>query len=98
MEYSDGVRPYILEWYYDVFQKAFEDKESIDSKIDSKGNTLEESNAVISQDLIKKHKEIHNETLTNKKLLQSYLYPLNQGYIDSIDSIIDKRTKIYYQL
>ena len=26
MEYSDGVRPYILEWYYDVFLKAFEDK------------------------------------------------------------------------
>ena len=26
MEYSDGVRPYILEWYYDIFLKAFEDK------------------------------------------------------------------------
>ena len=26
MEYSDGVRPYILEWYYDVLLKAYEDK------------------------------------------------------------------------
>ena len=29
MEYSDGVRPYILEWYYDVFCKAYEDKRDI---------------------------------------------------------------------
>ncbi|HSF49797.1 MAG TPA: hypothetical protein VLA74_03475, partial [Nitrososphaeraceae archaeon] len=29
----------------------------------------------------------------------SYLYPLmNHGYIDSIDSVIDKRAKIYYPL
>ena len=26
MEYSDGVRPYILEWYYEYLLKAFEEK------------------------------------------------------------------------
>ena len=94
MEYSDGVRPYILEWYYDVFLKAFEEKEKPDSKINSKGEELMEDRiALFSQDIVKKHKEIHNETLTSKQLLESYLYPLlNQGYIDKIDSVIDGRT------
>ena len=101
MEYSDGVRPYILEWYYDIFLKTFEDKgDKIDSKINSKGEELKEDRvAVTSQNLIKKHKEKHNETLTTHKLLQSYLYPLlNHGYIDSIESVIDRRAKIYYPL
>ena len=26
MEYSDGVRSFILEWHYDIFLKAFEEK------------------------------------------------------------------------
>ena len=43
MEYSDGVRPYILEWYYDIFLKAFDDKiDNVDIKTNSKGETLEE--------------------------------------------------------
>ena len=109
MEYSDGVRPYILEWYYNVLLKAYEEKgDTPDSKIIIKSKKsgeefqeilTEERVAVTSQDLIDKHKEKHNETLTSHKLLQSYLYPLlNHGYIDKIDSIIDRRAKIYYPL
>jgi hypothetical protein len=60
MEYSDGVRPYILEWYYNVFLKAFEEKGKPDSKINSKGDELKEDRiALTSQDLITKHFEIH---------------------------------------
>ena len=45
------------------------------------------------------HKEVHNELLASQRLLESYLYPLlNQGYIDKIDSMIDKRAKIYYPI
>ena len=101
MEYSDGVRPYILEWYYDIFLKTFEDKgDKIDSKVNSKGEELKEDRvAVTSQDLIYQHKEKYNETLTSHKLLQSYLYPLlNHGYIDKMESVIDRRSKIYYPL
>ena len=101
MEYSDGVRPYILEWYYDIFLKTFEEKgDKIDSKVNSKGDELKEDRiAVTSQNLIKKHKENHNEILTTHKLLQSYIYLLlNHGYIDSIDSNLDKRAKIYHPL
>ena len=101
MEYSDGVRPYILEWYYDVFLKAFNDKgDKVDTKINSKGETLEEPRvALTSQDIIKKYKEEYNENLNSKQLLESYLYQLiNQGYIDKIDSVIDRRAKIYYPI
>jgi hypothetical protein len=98
MEYSDGVRPYILEWYYNIFLKAFNEKgDKVDTKTNSKGETLEEPRvALTSQDIIKKYKEEYNEILTLKQLLESYLYPLiNQGYIDKIDSVIDRRAKIY---
>jgi len=100
IEYSDGVRPYILKWYYEVFLKAFEDKEIADSKVNNKGEALKEDRvAVTSQNLIKKHEKVHKEILTTHKLLQSYIYPLlNHGYIDNIESVIDRRAKIYYPL
>ena len=100
MEYSDGVRPYILEWYYEVLLKAFEEKIEPDLKVNSKGEELKEDIiALTSQDIIKKHFGVHNETLSTKHLLESYLYPLlNQGYIDKSDSNIDKRAKIYYPI
>ena len=98
MEYSDGVRPYILEWYYEVLLKSFEEKTEPDLKVNSRGDELKEDRiALTSQDIIKKHKEIHQETLTTKQLLENYLYPLlNQGYIDKVDSRIDMRAKIYF--
>jgi len=102
MEYSDGVRPYILEWYYEVLLKAYDDKGDIaDMKEDSRtGETLQETRtAVTSQNLIDKHKEVHGEILTSKNLLQSYLYPLlNHGYIDKIHSVLDRRAKIYFPI
>ena len=100
LKYSDGVRPYILEWYYDIFLKIFQEKLEPDSKINSKGDELKEERiALTSNDIIKKHKEEHNENLTSKQLLESYLYPLlNQGYIDKIDSVIDRRAKLYFPI
>jgi hypothetical protein len=110
MEYSDGVRPYIVEWYYDVFLNAYEDKEGTpDFKTIKKKNSskveeqeeviIEERIAVTSKDLIQKHKEKHNETLNTQNLLQSYVYPLlNHGYIDKTDSVVDKRANIYFPI
>ena len=44
MEYSDGVRPFVLEWYYDVFLKAHEDKKDTpDSKIKKNSKGEEET-------------------------------------------------------
>ena len=54
MEYSDGIRPYILEWYYDIFLKAYNEKgDKVDTKTNSKGETLEEPRvALSSQDIV----------------------------------------------
>ncbi|HXW12848.1 MAG TPA: hypothetical protein VD694_08815 [Nitrososphaeraceae archaeon] len=42
MEYANGVRPYILEWYNDVFLEAYNSKTTEDSKFNSKGELLTE--------------------------------------------------------
>ena len=99
MKYSDGVRPHILEWYYDILLNAFNEKTEPNSKIDKDGNIIKQDNRIglNSQDIIKKHKEQHNETLASQQLLEYYLYPLlNRGYIDREKSVIDGRGYIYF--
>ncbi len=100
-EYSDGVRPFVLEWFYDVFQKTYQSKCDVtDSKVNSRGEELKEVRvAVTSADLIKRHKQVHGETIIGKKLSKSYIDPLhNNGYIDKLESQIDKRNNIYYPI
>jgi hypothetical protein len=98
MQYANGVRPYILEWYYEVFLQIYNAKTTEDSKVDSKGNTLTEKRlAVTTDNLIDKTFEVYNKKLSSKQILQTYITPLiNENYIDSMDSELDKRAKIYY--
>ena len=42
MEYANGVRPYILEWYNNVFLETYSSKTTEDSKINSRGELLAE--------------------------------------------------------
>ena len=101
MKYSDGVRPHILEWYYDILLNAFNQKTEPNSKKDKDGNIIKEENRIglSSQDIIKKHKEQHNEILASQQLLESYIYPLlNRGYIDKEKSILDGRGYIYFPI
>jgi hypothetical protein len=100
MEYSDGVRPYVLEWYYEVFLEAYNEKDGPDSKQNSKGDLVTEvRQGVTTEDLVKKTFEILNKTYTKKQILDLYIYPLqNQGYIDGIKSNIDGREKIHYPI
>jgi hypothetical protein len=42
MEYSDGVRPYVLQWYYDVFLELYKTKTEPASKQNSKGEIITE--------------------------------------------------------
>jgi hypothetical protein len=98
MEYANGVRPYVLEWYYDVFVIAFEAKTEPDFKLNSKREiTNEKRKAVTTEQLVDKTKEVYNRTYTTKQILDTYVSPLvNQGYIDKTDSDLDKRSNIYY--
>lgn len=100
MEYADGVRPYVLEWYYEVFLEAYNEKDGPDSKENSKGDLVTETRkGVTTEDLVKKTFEILNKTFTKKQILDLYVYPLrNQGYIDEVKSNIDGREKICYPI
>ena len=33
MEYANGVRPYVLEWYYKVFQPTYNAKTTVNTKV-----------------------------------------------------------------
>ncbi|HJT46889.1 MAG TPA: hypothetical protein VJ729_01815 [Nitrososphaeraceae archaeon] len=98
MEYANGVRPYVLEWYKDVFLELYKTKTKPDSRENSKGELLTEKRiAVTTEQLIEKTKEIYKRTYTSKQILETYLTPLiNHNYIDKTESGIDGRAKIYY--
>ena len=97
MEYANGVRPYILEWYYNVFLPEYNKRTKPDTKVDRKGELREEEIiAVTSGDLIEKTKEVYGKTLNTQKLTETYLYPLlNENYIDKTKSVIDHRSNLY---
>ena len=93
MDNNNGIRPYILEWYNDVFLKVYNDK----AELDSKNGKTEDRIAVTTKELVDKTLEIKNKSLSSQKLLENYIYPLmNSNYISSENSQIDHRAKIYY--
>jgi hypothetical protein len=98
MQYANGVRPYILEWYNEVFLPAYNSKTEPDSKQNSKGETLTENIiAVTSADLIDKTFYVYKKKLSTKQILQVYINPLvNENYIDFTTSEVDKRAHVYY--
>jgi hypothetical protein len=98
MEYANGVRPYILEWYNDVFLEAYNSKTTEDSRFNSKGELLTEKViAVITGELIDKTFEVQKKKLSTQQILQTYIRPLvNENIIDFIHSEIDKRARIYF--
>jgi hypothetical protein len=98
MEYANGIRPYVLEWYYDVFLEAYNSKTEPDSKVNSISETVTEKRiALTTEQLVDKTKEVYNRTYTTKQILENYVNPpINQGYIDKTDSDLDKRSNIYY--
>ena len=93
MDYNNGVRSYVLEWYNDVFLNVYNDK----LEPDTKNEKTEDRIAVTTRELIDKTLEIKNKSLSSKQILENYIYPLfNCNYISTIDSQIDHRAKIYY--
>jgi hypothetical protein len=98
MEYADGIRPYILEWYYDIFLKAYEAKTEADSKVNGKDQIATEKRiALTTEQLAEETKEVYKQTYTTKQVLENFVKPLiNHGYIDKTESDLDRRAKIYY--
>jgi hypothetical protein len=93
MDYNNGVRPYVLEWYNEVFLLTYAAKTGPNTK----NEKTEDRIAVTTKELIDKTLEIKNVSLSVKQLLENYVYPLlNCNRISSVDSQIDHRAKIYY--
>lgn len=101
MQYSNGVRPYVLEWYYEIFLPAYQMLTSPISKkkrIGKEDVIISESRiAVISSQLIAATKEKKHKTYTSKSIHEEFIYPLmNQGYIDSMKSETNRSMNIYF--
>ncbi len=92
-----GLRPYVLEWYENVFLKLYNSKLSPNSKLKNEDLMTEQRIAVTTRELIEKTKEVLNKVYTSKSIQSEFIYPLsNLGYIDNIDSELDKRANIYF--
>jgi DNA polymerase elongation subunit (family B) len=101
MEYGDGTKPYVLEWYREVFLPTHNAKKNPDFKVDVKKNQkIEESRiAVTTEQLKEPTKKYTGRDLSTQQLLERYIYPLlNIGYIDSKDSEINGKAKIYWPI
>ena len=63
MEYANGVRPYILDWYHKVFQWKFGQKAEPGSKLFKKDDLrVEDRIALTTQELVEATKEIQDKT------------------------------------
>src|SRR5207247_977577 len=100
MEYADGARPYILEWYNKVFLPTFSAKVWPDSKPkrirkDEEITISENLIAVTTKQLSDATEDIQKKVVSSKHILEDYLEPLlNQGYVDRADSELDRRSNI----
>lgn len=101
MQYSNGVRPYIVEWFNDVLLFTHNGKSGPDSRIKwvgSKEQTIYETRiGVTSQELADATMRIKGKKLSAKQIRESHLFTLiNEGYVDSVPSELDKRADIYF--
>jgi hypothetical protein len=95
--YVGGVRPYVLDWYHNVFIRLYSSKSDPDSREKNGVSVTEERRAVTTQELIDKTNEVMKKRYTSKNILTEFIYPLfNLGYIDSLKSEIDRRAHIYF--
>lgn len=95
MEYANGVRPYILEWYNEVFLAAYLAKtEPSKSK---NGEKEEKMIALTTTELAESTYEIQHKKYSTKQILENFVKPLvNQSYLNETESDIDHRANIFY--
>jgi hypothetical protein len=96
MEYSNGIRPYILEWFNDIFLVAFNEKTKPNSKPND-ASVPEEIIALTTAELVEATEQIRGNKFSVKQMYENYIVPLiNAGYIDRANSKIDHRSYIYF--
>jgi hypothetical protein len=97
---ASGVRPYIANWYNDVFVTAFKDLDGKPNELkDQFGNIIDKERhvGVTTEQLAEKTKSVYGGLKPSSgDLLYKYLYPLiNQGIVDKVPSEIDKRFNLF---
>jgi hypothetical protein len=104
MQYANGVRPYILEWYYDVFIPTYDTKTEVDIRATGRytkdGNEVvlkENRIALTTQQLSDATFTIRNKKLSSRQIRETYLDQLiNEGYVDTVSSELDRRADIFF--
>jgi uncharacterized protein YdcH (DUF465 family) len=95
MEYSNGVRPYILEWYNEVFLIEFNDKRDRNNNADN--NDDETGIGITTKDLVDATFRIKARKFSTQQIYENYIVPLiNGGYIDKVENKKDKRSYLFY--
>ena len=96
---ASGVRPYIANWYNDVFIPAFKDLDDKPNESkDEFGNTIiKERHVGVTTEQLAKTKKVNGGLKPSSgDLLAKYLYPLIiQGIVDKVPSEIDKRFNLF---
>jgi hypothetical protein len=101
IQFANGVRPYILEWYNEVFVPTYNTKYEPDSKTRVRGEDTiiieEDRKAVTTGQLVDATETKLKKRFTTQKILEQYVIPLmNEGYIDKQQSNLHGRDNIYY--
>jgi hypothetical protein len=92
MEYSNGVRPYILEWHNEVFLIAFNDKRDNENN-DENGIGI----GIATKDLVDATFRIKKRKFSTQQIYENYIVPLiNAGYVDKIENKKDRRSYLFY--
>ncbi|MER5175169.1 MAG: hypothetical protein ABJB76_05850 [Candidatus Nitrosocosmicus sp.] len=91
----NGIPPYKMQFFKNVFIPLFKSKNKPDEKEDKK----EEQIALTSKELSEYYKSQQGKTMTESNIRKTYLAELLQnGLVDEANSVIDGRYKIYYPL
>lgn len=103
MGYGTATKPFVLEWYNEVFLTLFNSKTEPNKKTvtDENGGikmTKQETiKALTTRELIEETRGKRSEVYSNQQMHETFIDPLlNTGYIDKADSEIDGRSKIYF--
>lgn len=97
MEYGEGLRPYILEWYDDVYLPTYSKLTEPNSKKDHNGNIIAEERMIglSTRQLADATFDIQEKVLSEGQIRQTYLKPLyHENFIESYKSELDRRSYI----
>ncbi|MGB6530068.1 MAG: hypothetical protein WBF33_18340 [Candidatus Nitrosopolaris sp.] len=98
---ASGVRPYLVNWFNDVFIPAFKDLDGYLNELRNDAGFLlvkEKYVGVTTEQLAEKTKLVYGGLKPSSgDLLNKYLYPLiNQGIVDKVPSEINKKYNLFF--